>query len=194
MKAEDKGIIGGLFFLTSGIVSTGSVILQTKSNFVISTPVLIVTCDALFIAGALFTLFALKKITLKHRMYDTHNKFLYGFGLLSLSGILSSGYAFDFGFINNKWYSLGIGTSFFLAAVLLIIAFFRMGKRFEIKQFTFCSYLLIAMVIIPPYIGEGGKISNIAYALLYAAGSILLIAFSVLLFLSFIQIKQSSKQ
>ncbi len=194
MKAKEHGIIGGLFFLTSGIVSVISIFIQAKGGSAPLSTALTIICDTLFISGALFTLLALKQITLKLRMFDTHNKFLYGFGMLSLSGILSFGYIFELGFANNKWYSLGVATSFFIAAILLIVAFLRMGKRSGIKPFTFSSYLLIAMVIIPPYIGEGGKISNIAYTLLYATGNVLLIAFSVLLFVSFIQIKQSFKQ
>ncbi len=194
MKAKEQGIIGGLFFLTSGIVSVISIFIQAKGGSAPLSTALTIICDALFISGALFTLLALKQITLKLRMFDTHNKFLYGFGMLSLSGILSFGYIFELGFANSRWYSLGVATSFFIAAILLIVAFLRMGKRSGIKPFTFSSYLLIAMVIIPPYIGEGGKISNIAYALLYATGNVLLIAFSVLLFVSFIQIKQSFKQ
>ncbi len=211
MLKKSNGTIGAVLFILGSMVVFINAVLQAGNVSAVFTGILTISTDILYILGALFLLMEFKTITEKLLMRDTKNKFMFGFGIYVISILLSMVSFFlksSAASYNSSYLSVAIGTSLFLALVLIILALFHLGEVLKIRDFKIAAALFIVMVIVPPFTGADGMIfthhngiitpiPNIFIAAMYLLGTLFLLITSVLLLIGFkkigqyLQLKQS---
>ncbi len=192
-EAKKNGVLGAVIIMVESVLSLISVLLQGERHMpIFFVPVFVVICDVLLIIGVFFLLAAFRKITSKLLMRDTENKFLYGFVMLGVTSALSIISFVVFSLGNAKWFSLIIASFFFIASILLVLALMRFGEAVGIIHFKVAAWLFIAMVIVPPYTGAGGLLTNfknvhsiLVATAMYSLGDVILFFASIFFLLGF---------
>ena len=158
---KNRGILGAGIIMAGSIFSLIDVLFQGESYVsIFFVSAFVVISNILLMIGIFLLLVIFRYITSKLLMRDTENKLLYGFTMLSITSVLSV-ISFSVPSLGNaKWFSLIIASFFFIASILLVLALMRLGEALEIVHFKLAAWLFVVMVIVPPYTGAGGLLTN----------------------------------